>query len=160
MMLFIFLAIRIYFSVKLLNHQVPLINSANDVISNKDLNQIVKQYQMVFGLQKYQIIFKETEALYNLGKGLNQYKKTITFSKIIFPSVGYELDYLIGTLWFISEKKIHKNHLVRTYDFLNRYGFNLLIIFLLIFLLLSCFIYLVVGVAYGGQVDNEVLRFL
>jgi hypothetical protein len=97
-LLTIYLGIKIYFTVTYQNYQLPLINSANDVISNHDLDQIVHYYQGIFQLNDYQLHYELTENFLTLGSAVSRRKKTITFSKALFGSVGYELDYLLGTL--------------------------------------------------------------
>jgi len=97
-MILIYLGIKIYFTITYQNYTPPLINSANDVISNQDLDAIVHYYQTTFGLQDYQLNYEVTENFLTLGSGLKHSKKKLMFSKELFGSVGYELDYLIGTM--------------------------------------------------------------
>jgi len=159
-MLLAFLFVRIFFTMKYISFDVPRINSGNDVISNQDLNEIVKHYRAVFELEQYEIIFKQTDNLYSLDRGLDKKNKEIVFSKYIFNSVGYELDYILGTLWFLSQRLVKKNSLVRFYNFANNYGFVINFFLFLILFLLTLIIYLVVGVSYHGEIDNRTLMFL
>jgi len=158
-LLTIYLGIKIYFTVTYQNYQLPLINSANDVISNHDLDQIVHYYQGIFQLNDYQLHYELTENFLTLGSAVSRRKKTITFSKALFGSVGYELDYLLGTLWFVSQLTNRKNHRVRFYDFTNRFGFLINFILLLFGFLASLIVYLIGAITYGGEITNATLNF-
>ncbi|WFQ94450.1 hypothetical protein [Mycoplasma feriruminatoris] len=114
--LFIFLILLIYLLTtrSYLNHQVPFINSSNLVINSTDINKVIRQFQVMFNLNDYQIIYTDTDNMIKVYKNINKNKKQIIISKYIFESVGYELDYLISRLW-ISAKQVQKDNLIRTY---------------------------------------------
>jgi len=159
-MLLAFLIVRIFFTSKYIHLDVPRINSGNDVISNHDLNEIVKHYRAVFELNNYEIIFKQTDSFYSLGRGLDKKNKEIVLSKYIFNSVGFEIDYILGTLWLLSQRLVKKNHFVRFYNFTNNYGFIINFFLFLIIFLVYLIVYVIVGVSYHGTIENKVLMFL
>jgi len=158
-LLMIYLGIKIYFTVTYQNYDLPLINSANDVISNQDLDEIVHYYQKVFHLEDYHLNYEVTENFITLGSAVKRRKKTLNFSKELFGSVGYELDYLIGTMWFVSQLANRKNHRVRFYDFTNRFGFMINFLLLLLTFLATLIIYLIGTITYDGEITNVTLNF-
>ncbi|SYV96000.1 Uncharacterised protein, partial [Mycoplasma putrefaciens] len=82
-----------------LNHTVPYINSSNNNITSTEINNLIKNFQIMFNLKEYQVIYTDTEKMIKIFKNVHKNKKQIFISKRIFESTGYELDYLISRLW-------------------------------------------------------------
>ncbi|AEM68755.1 hypothetical protein [Mycoplasma putrefaciens] len=97
-----------------LNHTVPYINSSNNNITSTEINNLIKNFQIMFNLKEYQVIYTDTEKMIKIFKNVHKNKKQIFISKRIFESTGYELDYLISRLW-ISAKQIQKDNKLTTY---------------------------------------------
>ncbi|ADR24389.1 conserved hypothetical protein [Mycoplasma leachii PG50] len=139
--IFLILLIYLITTRSYLNHQVPFINSSNLVINSTDINKAIRQFQIIFNLTDYEIIYTDTDNMIKVFKNINKNKKQIIISKRIFESVGYELDYLISRLW-ISAKQVKKDGLLKVYRLTILTIPTFLIIMLSLFMLANLFLFI------------------
>ncbi|WP_434343850.1 hypothetical protein V2P32_01880 [Mycoplasma sp. 06067-C1-B144P-99-0482-3] len=139
--IFLILLIYLITTRSYLNHQVPFINSSNLVINSTDINKAIRQFQIIFNLTDYEIIYTDTDNMIKVFKNINKNKKQIIISKRIFESVGYELDYLISRLW-ISAKQVKKDSLLKVYRLTILTIPTFLIIMLSLFMLANLFLFI------------------
>ncbi|WP_434335084.1 hypothetical protein V2P22_02730 [Mycoplasma capricolum subsp. capricolum] len=151
--IFLILLIYLITTRSYLNHQVPFINSSNLVINSTDVNKVIRQFQIMFNLTDYEIIYTDTDNMIKVFKNINKNKKQIIISKRIFESVGYELDYLISRLW-ISAKQVKKDSLLKTYRLTILTIPTVLIIMLSIFMLGSIFLFAYNTITNIFEVNN------
>ncbi|QIN44571.1 hypothetical protein [Mycoplasma capricolum] len=151
--IFLILLIYLITTRSYLNHQVPFINSSNLVINSTDVNKVIRQFQIMFNLTDYEIIYTGTDNMIKVFKNINKNKKQIIISKRIFESVGYELDYLISRLW-ISAKQVKKDSLLKAYKLTILTIPTVLIIMLSIFMLGSIFLFAYNTITNIFEVNN------
>ncbi|CDZ18455.1 hypothetical protein FOY74_03045 [Mycoplasma capricolum subsp. capripneumoniae] len=151
--IFLILLIYLITTRSYLNHQVPFINSSNLVINSTDVNKVIRQFQIMFNLTDYEIIYTGTDNMIKVFKSINKNKKQIIISKRIFESVGYELDYLISRLW-ISAKQVKKDSLLKAYKLTILTIPTVLIIMLSIFMLGSIFLFAYNTITNIFEVNN------
>ncbi|AOQ22267.1 hypothetical protein [Mycoplasma capricolum] len=151
--IFLILLIYLITTRSYLNHQVPFINSSNLVINSTDVNKVIRQFQIMFNLTDYEIIYTGTDNMIKVFKNINKNKKQIIISKRIFESVGYELDYLISRLW-ISAKQVKKDSLLKAYKLTILTIPTVLIIMLSIFMLGSIFLFVYNTITNIFEVNN------
>ncbi|WP_369024688.1 hypothetical protein [Mycoplasma capricolum] len=151
--IFLILLIYLITTRSYLNHQVPFINSSNLVINSTDVNKVIRQFQIMFNLTDYEIIYTDTDNMIKVFKNINKNKKQIIISKRIFESVGYELDYLISRLW-ISAKQVKKDSLLKVYRLTILTIPTVLIIMLSIFMLGSIFLFAYNTITNIFEVNN------
>ncbi|WP_036432070.1 hypothetical protein, partial [Mycoplasma capricolum] len=151
--IFLILLIYLITTRSYLNHQVPFINSSNLVINSTDVNKVIRQFQIMFNLTDYEIIYTDTDNMIKVFKNINKNKKQIIISKRIFESVGYELDYLISRLW-ISAKQVKKDSLLKAYKLTILTIPTVLIIMLSIFMLGSVFLFAYNTITNIFEVNN------
>ncbi|WP_434335662.1 hypothetical protein V2P56_02765 [Mycoplasma capricolum subsp. capricolum] len=151
--IFLILLIYLITTRSYLNHQVPFINSSNLVINSTDVNKVIRQFQIMFNLTDYEIIYTDTDNMIRVFKNINKNKKQIIISKRIFESVGYELDYLISRLW-ISAKQVKKDSLLKVYRLTILTIPTVLIIMLSIFMLGSIFLFAYNTITNIFEVNN------
>ncbi|WBX36215.1 hypothetical protein [Mycoplasma capricolum] len=151
--IFLILLIYLITTRSYLNHQVPFINSSNLVINSTDVNKVIRQFQIMFNLTDYEIIYTDTDNMIKVFKNINKNKKQIIISKRIFESVGYELDYLISRLW-ISAKQVKKDSLLKVYKLTILTIPTVLIIMLSIFMLGSIFLFAYNTITNIFEVNN------
>lgn len=147
-----------FFFVRFYNQwQVWPINSAHDNISSTDWAKLVTAYQHQFKLDNYQIDFVKTRN-YRLFSNLRKRNHRIVLTSRYFPSVGYELDYLISRLW-ISKKQLEHDRFVRRY----RWAVQILPATLLTLIILFYFfetIFFFFGLSIGGEFAESFFSFL
>ncbi|QVK09030.1 hypothetical protein [Mycoplasma mycoides] len=153
LMIFLILLIYLITTRSYLNHQVPFINSSNLVINSTDINKAIRQFQIMFNLTDYQIIYTDTDNMIKVFKNINKNKKQIIISKRIFESVGYELDYLISRLW-ISAKQIKKDNLLKAYRLTLLTIPTLLITLLSLSMLINLFLFVYNVITDNFQISN------
>ncbi|KKW61301.1 hypothetical protein [Mycoplasma capricolum] len=151
--IFLILLIYLITTRSYLNHQVPFINSSNLVINSTDVNKVIRQFQIMFNLTDYEIIYIDTDNMIKVFKNINKNKKQIIISKRIFESVGYELDYLISRLW-ISAKQVKKDSLLKVYKLTILTIPTVLITMLSIFMLGSIFLFAYNTITNIFEVNN------
>ncbi|WP_434324993.1 hypothetical protein [Mycoplasma capricolum] len=151
--IFLILLIYLITTRSYLNHQVPFINSSNLVINSTDVNKVIRQFQIMFNLTDYKIIYTDTDNMIKVFKNINKNKKQIIISKRIFESVGYELDYLISRLW-ISAKQVKKDSLLKVYRLTILTIPTVLITMLSIFMLGSIFLFAYNTITNIFEVNN------
>ncbi|WP_434336144.1 hypothetical protein [Mycoplasma capricolum] len=151
--IFLILLIYLITTRSYLNHQVPFINSSNLVINSTDVNKVIRQFQIMFNLTDYEIIYTDTDNMIKVFKNINKNKKQIIISKRIFESVGYELDYLISRLW-ISAKQVKKDSLLKVYKLTILTIPTVLITMLSIFMLGSIFLFAYNTITNIFEVNN------
>ncbi|WP_434329338.1 hypothetical protein V2P39_02855 [Mycoplasma capricolum subsp. capricolum] len=151
--IFLILLIYLITTRSYLNHQVPFINSSNLVINSTDVNKVIRQFQIMFNLTDYEIIYTDTDNMIKVFKNINKNKKQIIISKRIFESVGYELDYLISRLW-ISAKQVKKDSLLKVYRLTILTIPTVLITMLSIFMLGSIFLFAYNTITNIFEVNN------
>ncbi|WP_434334725.1 hypothetical protein V2P43_01505 [Mycoplasma capricolum subsp. capricolum] len=151
--IFLILLIYLITTRSYLNHQVPFINSSNLVINSTDVNKVIRQFQIMFNLTDYEIIYTDTDNMIKVFKNINKNKKQIIISKRIFESVGYELDYLISRLW-ISAKQVKKDSLLKVYKLTILTIPTILITMLSIFMLGSIFLFAYNTITNIFEVNN------
>ncbi|WP_434338158.1 hypothetical protein [Mycoplasma capricolum] len=151
--IFLILLIYLITTRSYLNHQVPFINSSNLVINSTDVNKVIRQFQIMFNLTDFEIIYTGTDNMIKVFKNINKNKKQIIISKRIFESVGYELDYLISRLW-ISAKQVKKDNLLKAYKLTILTIPTVLIIMLSIFMLGSIFLFAYNTITNIFEVNN------
>ncbi|MCK8461700.1 hypothetical protein MZO39_01520 [Mycoplasma capricolum subsp. capricolum] len=151
--IFLILLIYLITTRSYLNHQVPFINSSNLVINSTDVNKVIRQFQIMFNLTDYEIIYTDTDNMIKVFKNINKNKKQIIISKRIFESVGYELDYLISRLW-ISAKQVKKDSLLKVYRLTILTIPIVLITMLSIFMLGSIFLFAYNTITNIFEVNN------
>ncbi|WP_434333389.1 hypothetical protein V2P58_02695 [Mycoplasma capricolum subsp. capricolum] len=151
--IFLILLIYLITTRSYLNHQVPFINSSNLVINSTDVNKVIRQFQIMFNLTDFEIIYTGTDNMIKVFKNINKSKKQIIISKRIFESVGYELDYLISRLW-ISAKQVKKDNLLKAYKLTILTIPTVLIIMLSIFMLGSIFLFAYNTITNIFEVNN------
>ncbi|WP_434342400.1 hypothetical protein [Mycoplasma capricolum] len=151
--IFLILLIYLITTRSYLNHHVPFINSSNLVINSTDVNKVIRQFQIMFNLTDYEIIYTDTDNMIRVFKNINKNKNQIIISKRIFESVGYELDYLISRLW-ISAKQVKKDSLLKVYRLTILTIPTVLIIMLSIFMLGSIFLFAYNTITNIFEVNN------
>ncbi|QGS51709.1 hypothetical protein [Spiroplasma tabanidicola] len=103
--------IYIYSSIKVVN-----INSADINISTSKINDITTKLVSYLNVTDLKIIYGETDFYCRITKMLNRKKQLVEIPKWIMPSVGYELDYLIASIWYNS-KLYKKDKYIKRYNF-------------------------------------------
>ncbi|ATZ16578.1 hypothetical protein JN01_0211 [Entomoplasma freundtii] len=96
------------------------INSGHDLIDSHTMGQLVETFQKKLNLTNYVIEFQDNDYERRLFWNLKRREKKIIITKRIFPSVGYELDYLISRLW-IASKELEHNRLLITYKWVVKF---------------------------------------
>ncbi|AUB31370.1 hypothetical protein [Spiroplasma floricola] len=92
--------IRIFNTFSLNRIAIHEINSADSNISSSKIDSIIQKFKVYLKIEELNISYGETESYYRINQMLNKRKKQITIPKWIMPSVGYELDYILASIWF------------------------------------------------------------
>ncbi|WP_338985427.1 hypothetical protein [Spiroplasma endosymbiont of Diplazon laetatorius] len=95
-----FITIRIYNSYVMNKVVVHEINSADSNISSSKIDSIISKFKIYLRAEDLQITYGETENYCRVNQMLSKRKKQINIPKWIMPSVGYELDYILASIWF------------------------------------------------------------
>ncbi|ARU92046.1 transmembrane protein [Spiroplasma clarkii] len=82
--------------------EVAEINSADKNISSARVEEIIKAFMNYLGITQDQlkINYETGESYTKIFTMLNRRKKVINIPKWVMPSVGYELDYLLASIWY------------------------------------------------------------
>lgn len=134
------------------------INSGHDIIDSQTLDQLITETQKRLKLSDYQLEFEDSDYEQRLFWNLKRRQKKIVFTKRVFPSVGYELDYLLSRLW-LSSKELSKNRLVINYKWVVKY-LPYCYLFLIVFCFFAQTIVFFLGISQQGTIINPVIDFL
>lgn len=94
------------------------INSADKNISSARIEEIINKFILYLGLTnaEIKINYGNSDTYSQIYSMLNRRKKEINIPKWIMPSVGYELDYLLASIWY-NVKLYKKDKGVRKMQF-------------------------------------------
>ncbi|AOG60203.1 hypothetical protein SHELI_v1c02480 [Spiroplasma helicoides] len=123
--------IKIFNIISYSNIKIVQINSADINISTGKISEIIEKFKKYLDIEDLQIKYGETESYCNVGNMLNARKKIIEIPKWVMPSVGYELDYLLGSIWY-NACLYKKESFIKKY---NLAAYKLQIMFMFIYLL-------------------------
>ncbi|AGR41950.1 hypothetical protein [Spiroplasma diminutum] len=136
------LTIRLYNTFSLSKVIVHEINSADSNISSSKVESIIERFKIYLRAEELNIIYGETENYYRVNQMLNKRKKQITIPKWIMPSVGYELDYILASIWY-NTKLIQKDKDIRKLEWIVKwFPIFLNLIYILSFLAAIVFLFL------------------
>ncbi|QHX36484.1 hypothetical protein SBIUS_v1c02310 [Spiroplasma sp. BIUS-1] len=94
------ITIRIYNTFSLNKVVVHEINSADSNISSAKIETIISKFKIYLRAEELEVTYGENEGYSRINQMLNKRKKQINIPKWIMPSVGYELDYILASIWF------------------------------------------------------------
>lgn len=158
-LLALYFFIRLYFTYQFRNTMTLRIESNNDVISNNEINDVVKKIQKEFNLEEWIVNYGELKYS-NFGRGINWKKKTIDIARLPMTSVGYELDYVISRLWYVKQIK-SKHYLVRVFSFVSNWWMKLVpYLCILLFILQAVIFFYGVGNHDGQTITNDGMKWL
>ncbi|WP_339021443.1 hypothetical protein [Spiroplasma endosymbiont of Atherix ibis] len=111
------ITIRIFNTFSLNRIVIHEINSADNNISSSKIDALIAKFKVYLKIEELNISYGETESYYRINQMLSKRKKQITIPKWIMPSVGYELDYILASIWFNAklyqrDKEIKKIQLI------------------------------------------------
>ncbi|WP_338970508.1 hypothetical protein [Spiroplasma endosymbiont of Labia minor] len=134
------------------------INSADDNISTSRIQEIISKAKMYFNISHVNVIYAESNNI-SLMHSYDRKNNKLLIPKILFSSVGYEIDWILGYMWYAS-KIIHKNKQFILYN--SIYKFIIPILFSLL-LIVSGIAIIIVGFYISNPsfyADSDELQFL
>lgn len=151
--------VRLYFTYQYKNTITLRIESNNDVISNSEIDKVVREFQKAFSLEEWTINYGDLKYS-NFGRGIHFKKRTIDIARLPMTSVGYELDYVISRLWYVKEIK-SKHYLVRLFSFISNWWMKLVpYLCILLFILQAIIFFYGVGKNDGQSITNDGMKWL
>ncbi|AKU80114.1 hypothetical protein [Spiroplasma turonicum] len=139
------LSIRMIYTYMYSKINVYEINSPDSNISTSKIDDIIKNLKVFLNANDLKIEYANKENYQRIYQMLNKKKKTIEIPKWFMPSVGYEIDYIIASIWF-NVKLYQKDKFIKRYCLLSVLVPLLLNVLFYLFFLLSIgtliFIYL------------------
>ncbi|QBQ07495.1 hypothetical protein SGLAD_v1c02960 [Spiroplasma gladiatoris] len=141
----------IYSNAKIIN-----INSADINISTSKINEIISKFLEHLKIDDLKVIYGDHNSYIRVTKMLNKNKKQIDIPKWIMPSVGYELDYLLGSIWY-SSKIYQKDKYVKRFNLIAQvlptfFIFAYLLFFVLNIILIILNKYVLSSADYYGSI--------
>jgi hypothetical protein len=94
---------RVIFTVIMYKTETPSIKSADNNISTTTFERIANSLKERLGLSEWNILQNSNDEYNSVANCVNHKKKVISITKFLVPSVGYEIDNLLGTIWFASK---------------------------------------------------------
>ncbi|WP_342258503.1 hypothetical protein [Spiroplasma endosymbiont of Dioctria linearis] len=94
------ITIRIFNTFSLNKIIIHEINTADSNISSSKIDSIISKFKVYLRAEELNVIYGETESYSRINQMINKRKKQIVIPKWIMPSVGYELDYILASIWF------------------------------------------------------------
>lgn len=78
------------------------INSADQNISSAKVAEMIKKFLLYLDIRENElkVNYESTETYSRVFSMLNRKRKEITIPKWVLPSVGYEIDYLLASIWY------------------------------------------------------------
>ncbi|AUM62486.1 hypothetical protein [Spiroplasma monobiae] len=140
--LIVLLTLRLYNTFVLNRVVVHEINSADSNISSGKIESIIAKFKTYLRAEELNISYGENENYLRVNQMLNKKHKTIAIPKWIMPSVGYELDYILASIWF-NTKLFQKDSEIKKFQLIIKwiplllhlvYYITIVISFLLYFL--------------------------
>lgn len=150
---------RMYFTYQYKNSITLKIESNNDVISNHEIEDVVKKIQEKFKLKDWTVNYGDLKYK-NFGRGISFKKKTISIDRLPMTSVGYELDYVISRLWYVKQIK-NKHYIVRLFSFISNWWMKLVpYLCILLFVVQAIIFFYGVGNNDGQDISNAGMKWL
>lgn len=106
----VLLTLLTLFSLKLYNTlvysriKVREINSADINISTTKIEELIKNFQKYLKCPDLTIEYGVVDNYSRIFNMLNKKKKKITIPRWVMPSVGYEIDYLLASIWYNTKR--------------------------------------------------------
>ncbi|AKX34455.1 transmembrane protein [Spiroplasma litorale] len=157
-----FFTLKLFYTVLYSKIKILEINSPDANISTSKIDEIINNLKIYLKASDFNIDYGSKDNYQRIYQMLNKKKKTIEIPKWIMPSIGYELDYIIASIWY-NIKVYQKDNFLKKFNFFaSVIPFIFLIIFYL-FTILSFILYIVYYFVLNNPVDivsNKFYEFL
>ncbi|ASP28580.1 transmembrane protein [Spiroplasma corruscae] len=156
------------FSLKLIytflysRYQIMEINSPDSNISTSKIEEIIQNLKTYLKATDLNIEYANKDSYQRIYQMLNKRQKTIQIPKWFMPSVGYELDYIIASIWY-NVKLYQKDKYIKKFNFISVIMPLFLSIIYYLFVFLSFLLYLINYFIFTNPVDliaNPIMNFL
>ncbi|QEH61607.1 transmembrane protein [Spiroplasma chinense] len=94
------LTLKVYNTIAYSKIKVININSADINISTSKINELIEKFLIYLNATELSVVYGESDTYSRISNMLNKNKKVIEIPKWFMPSVGYELDYIIASIWY------------------------------------------------------------
>ncbi|AHI52652.1 hypothetical protein [Spiroplasma culicicola] len=137
--------------------EVKHINSADINISTSKINEIMNSFLKFLNVNDLKINYGEHEQYLRVHQMLNKSNKTIDIPRWVMPSVGYELDYLLASIWY-NCKIYNKDKEVKKYNFLV----NILpaVFIFIYFILFAVWVVFIITISFFLREEDIIRSFL
>jgi hypothetical protein len=97
-----FLVMRVVFTIVMLRQVTPEIKGPDNNISTAKLEIMIKKALAFFDITDWHVVQSQSEEYFSIANAINHKTKTINITKFNFPSVGYEIDNLLGNIFYAA----------------------------------------------------------